>query len=282
MKRVLVLALALAIAGSTAAPAFAARRPRLQTRTWSREGAAAYPVRRIALLPVFSTGPVPYLTLRNIGGEAVLRFLEEGAELMSPDLCADYMAAMGRGKRDSVVDAIRMQVLRRGKPDSIGIPRLSQVLRSQAILTVRVDRWERLIQNDQRTTTAYVEIVASLVDSTGRLLWQATGEDRQDARYGVPLDLPPPPSTSMSTTLNPGAGKYDPTGSFPLYPSERSSAPIPSYVEPMGYFAPTTLSRGGQGYARDFRLPFMRILSAWIAAFPLRPGLAALPPALPR
>jgi hypothetical protein len=176
-----VLAMLVSATGSEGA------RPR--DRFWVRPDAASFPLRRIAFLPVVSDGLDA--ASQAVEEQWLLRFIQDGHDWVPPEICSNFMEALARQKPDSVKNAVRMQVLRTGQPDSLRVPFLAKVLHSQALLVIRVDRWDRVVEHDARLTTATVELTASLVDSAGRLLWRASGLQHQLSRYGVPqADLP--------------------------------------------------------------------------------------------
>ncbi len=86
---------------------------------------------------------------------------------------------------DSLLKAVNDQLLEQGRIDSLEAPYFSRLTRSRALLTVRVDQFEKremeFNQSGKPTTT--VQLRAALVDSTGRLLWSASGSENAEGPY---------------------------------------------------------------------------------------------------
>jgi hypothetical protein len=93
---------------------------------------------------------------------------------------------------DSTVNALQASVLRNPRPDSLTVSALCARLRTSALLTMRVDRWEQQqIQWDQTgKPTTTVQLTAALVDSTGHLLWTASGSETGEGPYHDPSTNP--------------------------------------------------------------------------------------------
>ena len=93
---------------------------------------------------------------------------------------------------DSLLKAFTQYVLKNGRLDSLDAPRFSRATRARALLTVRVDRFERMeLQFDQSgKPTTTVQLTAALVDSTGRLLWTASGSETAEGPYQDAVDQP--------------------------------------------------------------------------------------------
>jgi hypothetical protein len=93
---------------------------------------------------------------------------------------------------DSMVAVHQQTLLRNPRLDSLVAAGLCAQFRTSGILTVRVDRWEQQQvewdQSGKPTTT--VQITAALVDSTGRLLWSASGSEVGEGPYHDPTTNP--------------------------------------------------------------------------------------------
>ncbi|TMQ69732.1 MAG: hypothetical protein E6K81_14250 [Candidatus Eisenbacteria bacterium] len=83
---------------------------------------------------------------------------------------------------DSVLKAIRAGLLKDGRVDSVSAQRLCAALHTSAILTLRADVWERtqIEWNQTGKPWTRVAVKAALVDSTGRLLWTASGNETME------------------------------------------------------------------------------------------------------
>lgn len=171
-----------------AALAFAAEKKATGDRFWSAPDLASYPVNSIALLPpaTFDGSIENRRLVENAVGQALRG---SGHRWVSPFMIRDFMLRNGG---DSLSQALNEKLLREPRLDSLDAPRLARMLRTRAILTVRVDQMERRElepgQSGRPATT--VQLRAALVDSTGRLLWTASSTEtlegaQQDAEANV-------------------------------------------------------------------------------------------------
>jgi hypothetical protein len=196
-----------------AVPALADRGARKTDLFWRSPGLDSLDVRSIALLPV-----------ATYDGSAEARSLTEGAvgqafhgsghRWTSTLITRDQLRRAGG---DSVLKALNEQLLKHGRLDSLGAPAYSQWTRTRALLTVRVDRFERLQLefNQDGTPTTTVRLTAALVDSTGRLLWTASGSEtaegpRQDASTN-PIGVKASGLNNQPMTNQGGAPSYQET-----------------------------------------------------------------------
>ena len=175
-RRVAALVLAVAIAAS----ASAGKRPAAD-EVWRAPGLDSLDLRSIALLPVVTFDgnmEAKRLTEDQVGRA----FRASGHRWLSPATSRDMLVREGG---DSLLKAIARQVEKRGQVDSADAAALSRLTHSRALLTVRVDRIERIVpeadQSGRPSTT--VELTAALVDSTGALLWRARGVEVAEGTY---------------------------------------------------------------------------------------------------
>jgi hypothetical protein len=80
---------------------------------------------------------------------------------------------------DSVLAALRKVVLKEARIDSLSARRLCTALRTSAVLTIRVDLWDQIEMEFNQTgkPSTTVQLKAALVDSSGQLLWTASGTE---------------------------------------------------------------------------------------------------------
>ena len=80
---------------------------------------------------------------------------------------------------DSLWKVQRKRLLKAPRVDSLAAPALCRALRTQALLTFRIDQYEQrnLEWNEAGKPSTSVEVHAALVDSSGRLLWTASGSE---------------------------------------------------------------------------------------------------------
>lgn len=180
-----VLALVLGVAAVASA---ADKNKTVGDRYWLSSEFVNFPVVSIAMLP-----PATYdgnIENRKLVENAVGQALRgSGHRWVSPFLVRDYLLKNGG---DSLTKAIHDKLLKDPRIDSLDAPFLSRVLRTRAILTVRIDQMERreLEQGQTGRPTTTVQLRAALVDSTGRLLWTVNSSEtaegaQQEAQANV-------------------------------------------------------------------------------------------------
>jgi hypothetical protein len=166
-----------ALLGAFAAVASAAdRKDKKLDVFWVHPDIASHPLRSIALLPLatfdgnlkaekeveLAWGP----TARQIG----YRWFYS---TMSKDL---LRRAFGG---DSVLSAMRTQILKEGRVDSLAARKLCAALHTSAVLIMRADLWEQVQMEWNQTGKPWtrIQLKAALVDSAGSLLWTASGTE---------------------------------------------------------------------------------------------------------
>lgn len=171
--------LATALIAST--PALADKKTRSNDRFWTAPDLPELPVSSIALLPVvtFDGNVEARRTTEQLIGQALRG---SGHRWVSANTAREYLRRAGG---DSLGNSIQTSVLERDRVDSLQAPSVCAAARTRAVLTVRVDQWEqrKLEFNQSGTPTTTVKLRAALVDSTGRLLWTASGSETMDGPY---------------------------------------------------------------------------------------------------
>ena len=152
---------------------------------WSHPEFARFGVQSIALLPAASYD-------RNLQSEkladqswgAALR--ASGYRWLGPSSARDLLARTPGG--DSLHTLARTKLLDQPRADSLLAPGLCQRLRVDAVLTLRIDRWEKLEMefNQAGKPSTSVQLKAALVDSSGALLWSASGSETAEGPYHDP------------------------------------------------------------------------------------------------
>ncbi len=188
MQRLTVVSLVVALAAVSAVALAAGPKKTLGDQFWTTPDLASYPVASIALLP-----PATYddnADARKQVELAVGQALRgSGHRWASAMLVRDLLMKTGG---DSLVHAINEKLLKDPRLDSLDAPRVARIVRTRALLTVRVDQLERReleIGQSGRPSTS-VQLRAALVDSTGRLLWTVYSNETlegsaQDANANV-------------------------------------------------------------------------------------------------
>lgn len=149
---------------------------------------AAYGVQSVALLPAatFDGNLDARRMTEGIIGQA---FKGAGYRWVSTGLTKEWL---NRAGGDSLLKALNDQLLQQPRLDSLQAPMYSRVCRARALLTVRIDQFERreLEFNQSGRPATTVSLRAALVDSTGRLLWSASGTETLEGPFQDPSANP--------------------------------------------------------------------------------------------
>jgi hypothetical protein len=173
--------LAVALLGGPAWVATAKDKVRKTDIIWVHPGFDSLGVNGVALLPAASFD-------KNHQNEKLVEGLF--AEALRPSgyrwvrpLVAKTMIRATLG--DSALAALDQSVLKAGRPDSLEARRLCRVLRTDALMSMRVDLFEQtqVEWNQSGKPTTTVRLRAALVDSAGRLLWSASGSETGEGAY---------------------------------------------------------------------------------------------------
>lgn len=255
------LGLGLAVAVLVTMPAMGVAKPRgpAKDRVWVHPEIERLRPTRIAILPAVSFVNIPkeraYLEDIWLQGMRASRHV-----WMPAVLCRERMAATSRGG-DSLLNAIGNQVRSRGRVDSTSSPRLTRLLQSQALLCLRVDRWER-VGGSGNSDMTYVDMTATLVDSTGRLLWRVSSVERLESVYGVPKLSDMEPAEASGSAQNYRIWRE--------LQAEREQRKMSGRPGEMGMTTQSALA-----VAADFRAGVSNVLARWAARFPESPRRSA-------
>ncbi len=149
---------------------------------------AQYGVQSVAFLPVATFDGS--LEARRLTEGIVGQTLRgAGYRWVGPSLTKEWIARAGG---DSLLKALNDQLLKNPRLDSLQAGMLARTCRARALLTVRVDQFERreLDFNQSGRPATSVSLKASLVDSTGRLLWSAAGSETMEGPFQDPTAMP--------------------------------------------------------------------------------------------
>ncbi len=166
------------IAGVTllAPPADADRKDKQLDLFWSHAEIAHIPLRSVALLPA-ATFNNDYKAEKEIEVAWGPVGRSTGHRWFFSTMAKDLLRRAFGG--DSILTATRQQVLKTARVDSLTARALCQALRVSAVLAIRADQWEQVQmewnQTGKPSTTVHMR--AALMDSTGRLLWTASGSE---------------------------------------------------------------------------------------------------------
>jgi hypothetical protein len=133
----------------------------------------------IAVLPAVAFVDDPE-AVRLVEIYGALLVAQTGHYEQAPWQVRDAMERLGKEK-EAFSRALTRQVLKSGAIDSQAAITLARITAAPMFMSLRIDEWDVV---DGR---AEVELTASLVDSTGRLLWKITG--RAGDGGGGPSDL---------------------------------------------------------------------------------------------
>ncbi len=186
--------LALAALLMASAVAHAAKPPKPVDRIWTHPDFASFGVGAIALLPAASFDN--QLDAERQVDAALGVALRSTSYRWVSSVTTRAMLRSSGG--DSLLRAVRNQIVERGRVDSLAAPRLCALLRVQALLAVRIETWEQVAmewdQSGKPTTSAALR--AALVDSLGRLAWTAQGREVAEGPYHEAR----PPALGMSSS----------------------------------------------------------------------------------
>lgn len=167
----------------------------------SLAGAAEKKGRKVDLIvtaPDFATfrvGSIAMLPVATYDNNLEARRLTEGAvgqalrgtgyRWLSAASARDMLMRSGG---DSLVKAVTAALVKDPRVDSLQAPALCRALRTRALLAFRVENWQRLEMefNQAGKPSTTVQLRAALVDSTGRLLWSASGSETLEGPYYDP------------------------------------------------------------------------------------------------
>lgn len=225
------VAIALGLAGATAA---APRREHVIDKFQVNPDLGAIRVSAVAMLPAVSyDGVLPAEKSAEL--EWMLKVKDTGYRWVSAPTSRDRLREAAGN--DSILVANKQDLLAHERIDSLRAPGLCRLLRVNGLLSIRLDRAEKLaIQSDQSGRPATtVQVHAALVDSTGRLVWSASGAQVTEG-----------PELSAASA-GAGGGGFNGLGPAPI--TERNNAPE---------------------WSAAFQPMFLR----WAPTFPLRAQLA--------
>lgn len=207
---------------------------------WQRPDLAEIPLRSIAMLP-------PITLDHNVEVEKLTGDLQ-GAALratryrwIGPSNARTLLMRAPDG--DSLIKAVQARLIERAPLDSMGAREICRRLRVSAVLGLRIDRWEKLEMefNQAGKPSTSVGMTASLVDSTGRALWSATGTEFAEGPYHDPtaavVGVKASGLNNMPMTNQAGAPPFQEVATallmrwsshFPAPPNAPASVPVDS------------------------------------------------------
>ena len=169
-----------AAAGLSAAP------KKSVDRIWTHPEFARFGVERIALLPIatFDNSLDAEKTIEQAFGQT---FKPTGHRWISALNVRDQLRARAGGG-DSLVRVIKAALLKSERVDSLEAGRLCALLRVDAVMGLRADQWERTELDWNQSGKPYTQVLlrGALVDSSGTLLWSASGSQRGEGSYQDP------------------------------------------------------------------------------------------------
>src|SRR5262245_45233853 len=108
-----------------------------------------------------------------------------GYRWVSPQVARELVRV---AQGDTTIAAIDKDLLTQGRVDSLRARRVCRAVRAGAVLGLRIDQFEKIEvewnQSGKPSTT--VRLRAALVDSTGRLLWSASGSETGEGTHHDP------------------------------------------------------------------------------------------------
>lgn len=181
----------LAAAALLAAPDADAAKPqgRELDLVWTSPALDTAKVGRIALLPAASFAR----DLRNeklVEGMLARALVESGHRWVSSTTSRALLRSAAPD--DSMLNGVRDEVLKNARLDSLSAMRVCAKLRTDAVLCVRVDRFDQVVldatQSGKPSTT--IQIRAALLGADGRQLWTVSGSETGEGPYQSPSSDP--------------------------------------------------------------------------------------------
>ena len=173
--------LLLTFCGLAALPASGGAAPRTPDLIWVHPRFDSLGVQSVALLPAASFD-------KNHRNESFVETMfaralqPAGYRWITPQVAREKIQSAGG---DSAVTALSNVILKTGRVDSLSAQRVCSTLRTSALMSVRLDQFEQtqVEWNQSGKPTTTVRLRAALVDSTGRLLWSASGSETGEGQY---------------------------------------------------------------------------------------------------
>jgi hypothetical protein len=168
-----IVALALGVLAGAFATADAKAKSRTVERSWVNPDFARYGIHRIAILPATTFDGDDQAS----NATAAVWFGEFAARVPYEWISAEKVRLQLRSvskQRDSLVNVINDQVQKSGKVEPKTADFLARVLGVDALLCVRIDKWQVMNSASSRQT-ATVELQATLVDRQAADLWKVAG-----------------------------------------------------------------------------------------------------------
>lgn len=178
--RIARLALLVLFATALLAPSgnAAPKRGKVIDKIWIHPDFASLGIEKIAVLPIatFDNSFEAQKVVEQAFGQT---FRATGYRWLSASSSRELLRSRSGGN-DSLVKLIDSRILKSDRVDSLAAPQVCGWLRSDAVLSLRVDQWERQQVEWNQTGKPFtqVQIRASLVDSLGRLVWSASGSNK--------------------------------------------------------------------------------------------------------
>ena len=169
-----LIAVALFAPGGQAAP----KRGKALDKIWVHPDFATFGIEKIAVLPIatFDNSFEAQKVVEQAFGQL---FRTTGYRWVSASSSRELLRSRSGGS-DSLVRVLQARILKTERIDSLAAPQVCGWLRADAVLSLRVDQWERQQVEWNQTGKPYtqVQIRATLVDSLGRLLWSGSGSHK--------------------------------------------------------------------------------------------------------
>ncbi len=210
---------------------------------WTHPDYATLGPKSIAFMPVVSfNNDLPTEHMAEDGAARAIR--GRAYRWMSPATVQSLLAA--KPSADSVWKAQRAVILKQGRVDSLAAPLLCAALHVRALITFRVDEFEKhdLDWSESGRPFTQVQSHAALVDSSGALLWTASGSQvTEGVQQDAAQNMTRVDASGLNNTPSSSGGKApDPREVFAvlyLRWAERFPAPPGAAATP----APATPSR---------------------------------------
>jgi hypothetical protein len=289
-RHALASTFAIAALLTLAAPAHAARPAVLIEESWSSPELDKHPVRTVAVLPAVTLDS--YAPNHPLSDSLAAGFQGDGRRWIPP-LAA--WTGLGDSEIARLAEFRKMadEVRSSGRAKPATTARLARLLAADAIMFVRIDRWERIPDATEVTT---VEARTELVHADGTPLWRVAGKSRvYTASYRPRTEMPKPstgnkllevqvigaPSGGSSGGNSSTSGGGGSGGSSQSSSGQASNAPRVQKVERQDTPLEDIVRTRDRGQPEASMDPFVKasaqMVSAWAARRPAGFAGAAAP-----
>lgn len=253
-------------------------RPVMVDELWTHPEFSRFRLGRVAVLPAITYGDDQ--AARWLVPERWRASIQvPGYTWIPAGFCYEQLGPTVPG-RIAAFRALSDAVRRDRQPDPKKARELARLLQADALLLLRVDRWEHQVGAREMT---FVDITASLVDSAGTCVWRGVSRSRVQAAEPHRAEPAPEPNQGMRVEMDraPGGPVSGPVsgssgggtgGSSPTAGSDHTKPRIVRDDEKRSYVVP--IGPESEESSALFRAAVDSMFTVWARKFPGAPRAA--------